>query len=188
MSIKDKFKNPGSWKVLAGVGTAAVLGLGGIALAGPGNSTGVPEPINLQSQSTAAEAATTSTAWRYALPADSTLSSPASPASSQASVDTGTTSQASPDPALDSPYSPPPTKAAPPVTSTAPKNVSVDSPDVPRTTRPTKAAPAKTYVAPRNVSADSPDVPRTTKVAPATATKDYSPEYSYDSADSSLES
>ncbi|MGI5939789.1 MAG: hypothetical protein ACOX8V_03740 [Thermoleophilia bacterium] len=186
MSLKDKFKQPKNWKIIAGVGTAAVLGLGGIALANSSDVSSVPSPIQLQNQTQATQPAdaTTLSTTRYAWPTTNSMSSPSSAlASTQTGVGTGSAGYATADISLDSPYSPPTTKAASRPTPASPKNKSADSPDTPRTT---KTTPAKSYTAPKNVSVDSPDTPRSTK-APATTVakaKDYSPDYSADSFDS----
>jgi hypothetical protein len=55
MQMKDDLKRPRRWKVLAGVGTAAAIGLAGIAFANPGDAMSAQSPITLQSQTTTSQ-------------------------------------------------------------------------------------------------------------------------------------
>lgn len=191
MQMKNRFKIPGNWKVIAGVGTAAVLGLAGIASAGSGDSSAVPAPITLHSQVQAGDTSP-DTEWRFGLPGDTTSLTAALGATTQYSVDRANASYSMTNPSpdtytttrnasLDSPYTPPTTK----VQRTT--DISLDSPaspDAPVSTTTAKAA------APRDVSIDSPD---SSPAPPPTTTRDYSADSvdkpdSLDSVDSSLNS
>jgi hypothetical protein len=61
MKMKEQWKGPRKWKIVAGVGTAAALGVTGMALAGPGDASGVPAPITLERQVTTSESLSPST-------------------------------------------------------------------------------------------------------------------------------
>jgi hypothetical protein len=61
MKMKEQWKGPRKWKIVAGVGTAAALGVTGMALAGPGDASGVPAPITLQRQVATSESLSPST-------------------------------------------------------------------------------------------------------------------------------
>ena len=65
MQMRDEWKRARKWKVAAGVGTAAALGLAGVAFASPADVTGAPSPITLQREVVAAEAppSTPTTSW-----------------------------------------------------------------------------------------------------------------------------
>ena len=87
MQKKNQWKR--NWKVVAGVGTAAALGFAGIAFAGPGNASGVPDPITLQRQVVTGESPmpSPSTTLRVTLTTDKSPSLSPSTAS-QATVTT----------------------------------------------------------------------------------------------------
>ena len=65
MQMRDEWKRARKWKVAAGVGTAAALGLAGVAFASPADVTGAPTPITLQREVIATEAplSTPTTSW-----------------------------------------------------------------------------------------------------------------------------
>jgi len=97
MQTKNQWNGPKNWKVVAGVGTAAALGFAGIAFAGTGDLSGVPDPIALQRQVITSQAPSTSTTSRITL---ATTAQPQAFPSTSARVTLTAPEQPSPSPAL----------------------------------------------------------------------------------------
>jgi len=55
MQTPDQGKRPKDWKVVAAIATASALGISGLALAGPGEGSDIPDPIHLKDQTTVTE-------------------------------------------------------------------------------------------------------------------------------------
>ncbi len=54
MQTKNQWKRPRDWKVVAGAGAVAALGITGLVLANPADGT-VPDAISLEERATIAE-------------------------------------------------------------------------------------------------------------------------------------
>jgi hypothetical protein len=145
MQMKNQGKIPKKWKIVAGIGTAAALGVTGIAFAGSGGVAGVPAPITLQSQAGTSESLSPTTTWQlteatgetWLLDLDTTLPVTAN-AEKAPSASPGTTYRMMRTTGGDdmgyflgdlSPDSPDVTVDSPDVTVDSP-DVTVDSPDV----------------------------------------------------------
>ncbi len=132
MQIKDQWKQPRNWKVIAGAGTLAAVGITGLALAGPIAADADDDVIELEER-----AQITQTTVRAPLPAD------------------GIIDRADLSDDRDSPFDDAPRRGAGADDSPASDSPSPDSPDSPAPAAPPPDAPDSPDPSPQ----DSPDNP-----------------------------
>ncbi len=132
MQIKNQWKQPRNWKVIAGAGSLAAVGIAGLTLAGPIAADADDDAIELEER-----ARLTQTTVRAPLPAD------------------GIIDRADLSDDRDSPFDDTPRPGAAADDSPSPDSPSADSPDSPPPAAPVPDGPDS----PDSPSPDSPDSP-----------------------------